>query len=1148
MTKMAFVSDLHPREASKFVAFNDLSFLCHPAFTEAAYVSSHTGAFSTAVRRLSYEGEIGHWKGDNNYFLPVAMDFDIGAPSLQRSASHHSNASAKSSRSQTVRIKPRKYASYMSSSASSISDKSLTSFPSFSPEPPRDERPLLPQTVDGTANTSRKPSEAPSIVENLTTPWPSNEERTALFDDCPLSTRHVPGAIHHASNEHIERLIARNGAVALVRQIAEDLAQRDAQVATLKRKAEDRERALRKIILECGLSNLDLETRLRAIEAERKTNSDINNERDLASQEGGLEDLMSDAMSQPVVLGERAVLGNDATIRARDSLKALEDRPLNVPKGWKDYLWGATSRKSSRASSVVGDAVNGSKPATSRDSISNGRRTVLQNGIFDAPGNVRSPSRASSIQSNHVGNPTRDRKPSSGLATLALKLVAGSTMIARDSEGISGRGRANSTGTAPPPRAQSSASTRTTMSARPAPSRQPPKAIPSSRRPTVPVGQGGTVRSTQDRWDTMGASPQNTTPKSADNYGPVEMDQILPPDAQPPTLTQIYKNPHNQEFLTDRFGFIYDQRRKKRQKEAAEKVRRSKRGSRVEMLNSARSGISAGLGDDDTMMDDQRPDTPTSFDERGEDGKPAKRWQDYLKIATFPTELLSHTPSGSEPAFEVMEGGEVPKSPGITTEERGFLPLASTTTAPPTTPITSNHATISKPDTSSPTQAALATEDMEPVKLLLEQLGEVHDSLQREKTIKWNDFLRKVRAERKRDGEAAAAALAATTDRDKMSRLVAIMPEASLTDGEMIGVAGLGNKGKVGRAKWNEFKALVLGGIPVAYRAKIWAECSGATALRIPGYYDDLVAHREGEDDPAIVAQIQMDINRTLTDNIFFRKGPGVAKLNEVLLAYSRRNAEVGYCQGMNLITACLLLIMPTAEDAFWVLTSIIESILPRGYYDHSLLASRADQQVLRQYVAEILPKLSLHLDDLSIELEALTFQWFLSVFTDCLSAEALFRVWDVVFCTNDGSTFLFQVALALLKLNEQQLLQCSTPASIYTYINHQMTNHAISIDGLIHASEGLRKVVKRDEVENRRAKAIEAEKDMVRQREETRALRKAERLAAANGLVEAQQDVSPGTTTPTKRRPSQLDLIVDDYGDLTIRTPIPVDEERELA
>jgi hypothetical protein len=72
------------------------------------------------------------------------------------------------------------------------------------------------------------------------------------------------------------------------------------------------------------------------------------------------------------------------------------------------------------------------------------------------------------------------------------------------------------------------------------------------------------------------------------------------------------------------------------------------------------------------------------------------------------------------------------------------------------------------------------------------------------------------------------------------------------------------------------------------------------------------------------------------------------------------------------------------------------------------------------------------------------------------------------------GSTFLFQVALALLKLNEPQLLTtCSTPAALYTYINHQMTNHAISIDGLIQASEALRNMVRREDVITRRALAL---------------------------------------------------------------------------
>jgi len=94
------------------------------------------------------------------------------------------------------------------------------------------------------------------------------------------------------------------------------------------------------------------------------------------------------------------------------------------------------------------------------------------------------------------------------------------------------------------------------------------------------------------------------------------------------------------------------------------------------------------------------------------------------------------------------------------------------------------------------------------------------------------------------------------------------------------------------------------------------------------------------------MSQISMDINRTLTDNIFFRKGPGVHKLKQVLIAYSRRNPGVGYCQGMNMITASLLLIMPTEEDTFWVLVSIVENILPKTYFEPSLLASRADQIV----------------------------------------------------------------------------------------------------------------------------------------------------------------------------------------------------------
>ena len=1081
---------------------------------------------------------------------------------LERSISQASVHSTKSQRSATVRATSRrrgKLTSQPSSSATSIaeSDKSLVSFPSFSPVSPRDEAPSTPSSpspvpaTDGADEATQSaavpyiqppplredaPARPPSaIVETLltTTDKPlllSTRPRTALFeDDAPVLSQNLPGALHVADDAHIKRLIERHGALGLVRSIAEDLAARDAQITALRRRSEDRERALRKIILECGLSNMDLETRLKAVEREARNSG---------ARKGGVEELVEDAMSQDFVHSSGVSVENGATIRARNTSNAADPENKATSKGWKDYLWGSNKNTGSRASSVNGDT---GKQTVLRAPAPD-RRPTIQEDLFSPPeqSSVRSSSRASSIHSVNTNRKT-------SLASSVLRMVAGGgATVGRDSES---RGRANSSNAAGSLRTPSASSARTTASARAVSNQGGPKGALAAMRRTATQHNIQTVSSarnqTQERWDTMAADPSGELAARPESYGPVEMDSILPPEEQPPTLTRLYNNYSGSEYLTDRFGFIYDQRRKKRQREAQQMAKQFKRGSRTEMLSNGRANMSPLSTEDggSTKWDagsDDRPSTPSSAEEARDESKP-KRWQDYLKIATFPTELLSHTPSISAPTIEVLEGGEIPRSPGLipAEDDRGFIPPAIIATAA----VSEEPVTV----TEEPAAGTLVKEDAEPVRILLQQLSEVHDGLQREKTVRWNDFLRKVRAERRREGEAANAS-AAEAAAARFQKATAMMPEARVADGELIGVANWANKGKVGRAKWNEFNRLVLGGIPVLIRSKIWAECSGALNLRVPGYYDDLVNRAELDDNPEVAQQIRADINRTLTDNIFFRKGPGVQKLNEVLLAYSRRNPEVGYCQGMNLITANLLLIMPSAEEAFWILVCIIEKILPSGYYDHSLLASRADQQVLRGYVAEVLPRLSAHFDELGIALETMTFQWFLSVFTDCLSAEALFRVWDVVLCFGDGSTFLFQVALALLKLNEQQLLGCDSPAAVYTYINHQMTNHAISIDGLIQASEGLRRVVKREDVDGRREKAIEAEQELVRQREERLKVYKERKAAAAaasaSTVVDKAEEPQPAAPEGQDAATGETVAAGSSAVDLTVQEPAPIEEE----
>lgn len=90
----------------------------------------------------------------------------------------------------------------------------------------------------------------------------------------------------------------------------------------------------------------------------------------------------------------------------------------------------------------------------------------------------------------------------------------------------------------------------------------------------------------------------------------------------------------------------------------------------------------------------------------------------------------------------------------------------------------------------------------------------------------------------------------------------------------------------------------------------------------------------------------------------------------------------------MNLVTSTLLLVFADEEDAFWTLAAIVERILPEDFFSPSLLPSRACPLVLLDYVQEYAPKLYAHLNELDVDIAAICFSWFLSLFTDCLPVE----------------------------------------------------------------------------------------------------------------------------------------------------------------
>ncbi|KZW03637.1 TBC-domain-containing protein [Exidia glandulosa HHB12029] len=317
------------------------------------------------------------------------------------------------------------------------------------------------------------------------------------------------------------------------------------------------------------------------------------------------------------------------------------------------------------------------------------------------------------------------------------------------------------------------------------------------------------------------------------------------------------------------------------------------------------------------------------------------------------------------------------------------------------------------------------------IRYLLKQLTEIHDATQRARVTEWDAFLH-ARAEN------AQRAIQAQqpSNKSKPGAFSGLEPgedDTTMLGGETLFVAPM-YMSSASREERREFARLVRAGIPLRHRAKVWLECSGAVEMREPGMFQELLSRAEIMDDTTR-HEIDKDVVRTMPLNIFFGgEGVGVAKLRRVLQAYGVMNPAVGYCQGMNLVTSTLLLVFPDEEEAFWALASIIERMLPPEFYTPSLLSSRAFPLMLKDYVREQIPRLHAHLDRVGIDLATICFGWGLSLLTDCLPIETLFRVWDLFIV--DGPDVLMRVAVAIFRIAEDKLLLCKSDGSLYACLN----------------------------------------------------------------------------------------------------------------
>ncbi|TAQ84522.1 hypothetical protein B7494_g7163 [Chlorociboria aeruginascens] len=219
------------------------------------------------------------------------------------------------------------------------------------------------------------------------------------------------------------------------------------------------------------------------------------------------------------------------------------------------------------------------------------------------------------------------------------------------------------------------------------------------------------------------------------------------------------------------------------------------------------------------------------------------------------------------------------------------------------------------------------------------------------------------------------------------------------------------------------FHKLIRVGLPNRLRGEVWEQTSGSLFLRLenPTLYADTLAKFDGRESLAI-DEIEKDLNRSLPEYPGFQSEEGIGRLRRVLTAYSWINEEVGYCQAMNIVVAALLIYMSESQ-AFFILSALCDRLLP-GYYSTTMYGTLLDQRVFESLVEKTMPILWDHLVKSDVQLSVVSLPWFLSLYINSMPLVFAFRVLDVFFL--EGPKVLFQVGLAILRINGEELLDAA--------------------------------------------------------------------------------------------------------------------------
>jgi len=181
---------------------------------------------------------------------------------------------------------------------------------------------------------------------------------------------------------------------------------------------------------------------------------------------------------------------------------------------------------------------------------------------------------------------------------------------------------------------------------------------------------------------------------------------------------------------------------------------------------------------------------------------------------------------------------------------------------------------------------------------------------------------------------------------------------------------------------------------------------------------------QQPDPEDAIERIILRDVPRTFAGWSYFTKDSGLTletfnahqlEMYDILRAYAKYDTEVGYCQGMSFVAAAMLMMGFNTIESFAILVHLLHGFVPFLSAEPDVLTNRSTKKtyplrllylpsmpglhtllhLVSHFLSKLLPRLSLHLDELGVPAGVWCSQWILTLWTYSFPRRAWDHAWS---------------------------------------------------------------------------------------------------------------------------------------------------------